>query len=142
MLPYTFNSDKFRPVPAMKISYDVEEADFEELVVTRSHDVPILLDIGAEWCGPCLVLGPLLERLVKEYNGGFLLAKVDADENMRIAGRHKVRGFPTVIAYSKGEEVDRFYSMQTEGFLRRFIDNLVERHGGSALNPQTAPQAA
>lgn len=125
----------------MKISYDVEEADFEERVIAASHQTPILLDIGAEWCGPCLVLGPVLERLVKEYNGAFLLAKVDADENMRIAGRHKVRGFPTVIAYSKGEEVDRFYSMQTEGFLRRFIDTLIERHNAAGA-AQIAPQAA
>lgn len=126
----------------MKLSYDVEEADFEERVIALSHQTPILLDIGAEWCGPCLVLGPVLERLVKEYNGQFLLAKVDADENMRIAGRHKVRGFPTVIAYSKGEEVDRFYSMQTEGFLRRFIENLIDRHAAVAVAAQTAPQAA
>jgi thioredoxin 1 len=126
----------------MKLSYDVEEADFEERVIALSHQTPILLDIGAEWCGPCLVLGPVLERLVKEYNGEFLLAKVDADENMRIAGRHKVRGFPTVIAYSKGEEVDRFYSMQTEGFLRRFIDTLVERHAAGDSAAVSAPQAA
>jgi thioredoxin 1 len=58
----------------------------------------------------------------------FMLGIVDADENMKIAGRHKVRGFPTVIAYSHGVEVDRFHSAQTEGFLREFIDRLIERH--------------
>jgi putative thioredoxin len=125
----------------MNISYDVEEADFDELVVARSHEVPVLLDIGAEWCGPCLVLGPMLEKLVKEYDGKFVLAKVDADENMRIAGRHQARGFPTVIAYSRGQEIDRFHSAQTEGFLRRFIDSFIERHTAgndateSALQP-------
>lgn len=125
----------------MNLSYDVEEADFDELVVARSHEVPVLLDIGAEWCGPCLVLGPMLERLVKEYDGKFVLAKVDADENMRIAGRHQARGFPTVIAYSRGQEIDRFHSAQTEGFLRRFIDSFIERHTAgndateSALQP-------
>ncbi len=109
-------------------SYDVEEADFDELVVARSHEAPILLDIGAEWCSPCRVLTPMLERLVKDYDGKFLLAKVDADENMKIAGRHKVRGFPTVIAYSRGQETDRFHSAQPEHFLRRFIDKLIEHH--------------
>ena len=124
----------------MMHTYDVEEADFDKLVVERSHQTPVLVDIGADWCGPCLVLEPLLAKLVKEYDGKFLLAKVDADENMRIAGRHGVRGFPTVIAYSHGEEIDRFHSAQTEGFLRRFIDGVVARHaaGASDLAPQPA----
>jgi thioredoxin 1 len=116
-----------------KYSYDVAESNFNELVVARSHEVPVLLDIGADWCSPCLVLGPMLEKLAKEYAGKFVLAKVDADENMRIAGRHKVRGFPTVIAYCRGLETDRFHSAQPEKFLRRFIDKLIEHHS-SDLN--------
>lgn len=112
----------------MHFSYDVEEADFEQRVVARSFEAPVLVDIGAEWCSPCRVLTPTLERLAAAYAGGFLLAKVDADENMRIAGRHQVRGFPTVIAYSRGVEVGRFTSNQTEGFLRRFIDDAVAGH--------------
>lgn len=125
----------------MQISYDVEEADFDELVVERSREKLVLVDIGADWCGPCLVLGPLLDKLVEEYAGEFLLAKVDADENMRIAGRHGVRGFPTVIAYSHGVEVDRFHSSQTEGFLRRFLDRLIEQHtaGGAAAGVAAQP---
>lgn len=112
----------------MKLSFDVEEANFDELVLARSHEVPVLLDIGAEWCSPCRVLGPMLERLVQEYGGKFVLAKVDADENMRIAGRHQAKGFPTVIAYSHGQVIDRFHSAQTEGFLRRFLVSFIERH--------------
>ncbi len=111
-----------------EISYDVEEATFDELVIARSSQRPVLLDIGAEWCAPCKVLTPRLEKLVQEYGGKFLLARVDADENMRIAGRHRVRGFPTVIAYSRGQETDRFHSAQPDGFLRRFIDKLIEQH--------------
>ena len=112
----------------MEHSYDVTEANFDELVVARSHEVPVLLDIGADWCSPCLVLGPMLEKLAKEYDGRFVLGKVDADENMRIAGHHHVRGFPTVIAYSHGKEVDRFHSAQPDHFLRHFIDSLIEKH--------------
>lgn len=112
----------------IKYSYHAEEANFDELVVARSHEVPVLLDIGAEWCSPCLVLGPMLEKLAEEYEGKFVLAKVDADENMRIAGRHKVRGFPTVIAYSRGQETDRFHSAQPLHFLRSFIDKLIVHH--------------
>jgi len=109
-------------------SYNVEEADFDQLVVERSHEIPVLVDISADWCAPCRVLAPLLHKLVFDYNGRFLLGIVDADENMKIAGWHKVRGFPTVVAYSHGVEIDRFHSAQTEGFLRRFIDGVIEQH--------------
>ena len=108
--------------------FDVTEEDFDIAVVERSQQTPVLVDIGADWCAPCRVLSPLLERLTRSYDGAFLLANVDADENMRIAGRHKVRGFPTVIAFSRGVEIDRFHSAQTEGFLRKFIDGVIERH--------------
>jgi len=113
-------------------TYEVEEADFDEKVVDRSQETPILLDIGAEWCAPCNVLGPRLDKLAKEYAGKFLLAKVDADENMRIAGKHKVRGFPTVIAYSRGVEFDRFHSAHPDHFLRQFIDKLIAHHQSEA----------
>jgi len=109
-------------------SYNVEEADFDELVVARSHEIPVLVDISADWCAPCKVLAPLLHKMVFAYDGKFILGIVDADENMKIAGRHKVRGFPTVIAYSKGVEIDRFHSAQTEGFLRTFIDQVIQKH--------------
>jgi putative thioredoxin len=112
-------------------SYDVEESDFDQKVVERSHEFPVLLDIGAEWCSPCRVLTPRLEKLVHEYQGEFLLAKVDADENMRIAGRHGVRGFPTVIAYSRGKETDRFHGAQSDGFLRELVERLLAHHRAS-----------
>ncbi len=109
-------------------SCNVEEASFDELVVARSHQIPVLVDISADWCAPCKMLAPLLHKMVTLYDGQFMLGMVDADENMKIAGRHKVRGFPTVIAYSRGVEVARFHSAQTEGFLREFIDRLIEQH--------------
>ena len=115
--------------------FDVTEEDFDQAVVIRSQQTPVLVDISADWCAPCRVLAPLLDRLTRAYNGSFLLANVDADENMRIAGRHKVRGFPTVIAYSRGQETDRFHSSQPENFLRRFIDKLVEHHSANVQQP-------
>lgn len=119
-------------------TYNVEEADFDKLVVERSHQTPVLMDISAEWCAPCKVLGPLLHRMADVYDGKFLLALVDADENMKIAGRHKVRGFPTVVVYSHGVEIDRFHSSQTEGFLRRFIDSVIERHAAGTQQAAAA----
>ena len=124
----------------MKHSYDVDEGNFDELVLARSNEVPVLLDIGAEWCSPCLVLGPMLEKLASEYEGKFVLAKVDADENMRIAGRHKVRGFPTVIAYSRGQETARFHSAQPMHFLRGFIDKLIEHHTAKETTAEDSGQ--
>jgi len=112
----------------MSLAFDVTEDDFDQLVVARSHETPILVDISADWCAPCRVLAPLLYTAVNGYSGRFLLALVDADENMRIAGRHKVRGFPTVIAYSHGVEIDRFHGAQTMGFLTQFIDGVIAKH--------------
>lgn len=123
------------------LSFDVVEADFDTLVVARSLDVPVLLDISADWCGPCRSLEPVLARLVAEYAGRFVLAKVDADENMRIAGKHQAKGFPTVIAYCCGQVIDRFHGMQTEGFLRRFLDHMIEYHAKRQV-PDHAPQGA
>jgi putative thioredoxin len=108
--------------------YDVEEATFDERVLARSHTAPVVLDIGAEWCSPCRFLTPMLEKLALSYEGQFLLAKVDADENMRIAGRHQAKGFPTVIAYSRGQISGRFHGAQTERFLREFLDRLIRAH--------------
>lgn len=109
-------------------SFNVEENDFEARVVVRSHETPVLLDISADWCAPCRTLAPLLHKMLVAYDGQFLLGIVDADENMRIAGQHKVRGFPTVIAYSHGVEIDRFHGAQSERFLRDFLDRVIERH--------------
>lgn len=112
----------------MSHAFDVTEDEFDQLVVAASHETPILVDISADWCAPCRVLAPLLYKAVNGYDGKFRLALVDADENMKIAGRHKVRGFPTVIAYSRGEEVDRFHSAQSMGFLIQFIDGVIAKH--------------
>ena len=101
---------------------DATEQNFEHVAINESNKRLVLIDISADWCGPCNVLMPVLDKLSKEYNGQFLLAKVDADENMRIAERYKVRGFPTVIAFVNGEEVDRFHSAQREPFVVDFIE--------------------
>ena len=124
-----------------RLTFEVVEADFDLRVVTRSHEVPVLLDISADWCSPCRMLEPLLERLVQDYAGQFVLAKVDADENMRIAGRHQAKGFPTVIAYSFGQVIDRFHGMQTEGFLRRFLSHMIDHHAAHKASNNASPSS-
>lgn len=108
-----------------QFTVEVTEANFEETVIETSMKVPVVVDISAEWCAPCRILEPLLDRLAVAYQGKFILGKVDADENMRIAGRYGVRGFPTVIGFVGGQEVARFTSAQSEGTVRKFIDRLL-----------------
>ena len=105
--------------------FDATEENFEQVAINESHKRLVLVDISADWCAPCRILMPILDKLSEEYAGEFLLAKVDADENMRIAGRYKVRGFPTVIAFVDGNEVDRFHSAQREPFVRDFIEKYI-----------------
>jgi putative thioredoxin len=112
-------------VSALEINID----NFEALVLDESYHRLVVLDISAEWCGPCNVLEPIINSIALEYDEKeFLLDKIEAeDENMKIAGRYGVRGFPTVIAFINGEEVDRFHSAQTPDFVRNFIDTNLSK---------------
>ena len=115
-------------------SIDVNEDDFAERVIAASSRTPVLVDFWADWCPPCRVLTPVLERLVAEYGGRFVLAKVEADENMRLAGRYKLRGFPTAILFVNGEPADQFSGARPPDYVREFLD----RHLDSLAGTQTA----
>ena len=108
--------------------FDVSFEDYDDTVTAASHDVPILVDLWADWCMPCLVIAPKLEALIEEYEGRLKLARleVDAGENMRLAGKYKVRGFPTVILFINGEEMARFHGAKPLSFLREFVDDYVD----------------
>ena len=100
---------------------DVTEADFEQEVLAYSHNVPVLVDFWAEWCHPCAVLTPLLEKLAKEGHGGIRLARVNVDVNKNLSIRYGVRSIPTVKAFMKGQVTAEFTGMQPEPKLREFI---------------------
>lgn len=102
--------------------FDTDEANFEVQVLEASYQQPILVDFWADWCSPCLVIAPQLAMVIPQYEGRVLLAKVDADENMKLAGRYKLRGFPTLILFINGEEVDRFGGAKPAREIREFLD--------------------
>lgn len=87
---------------------DACEGDFQPLVLEQSERLPVLVDFWAEWCAPCIALAPALERAVAEFPSPLQLVKVEVDDNMRLAGRYRLRGFPTVILFHHGEELGRF----------------------------------
>ncbi len=105
---------------------DTDLHHFERDVIEASHFQLVLVDLWADWCGPCHFLTPVLTRLIPTYEGKVKLAKVEVDEgdNMKIAGRNGARGFPTVLLFKGGEVVDRFHGARPEHFVREFI----ERH--------------
>ncbi|BAO30017.1 tetratricopeptide repeat protein [Sulfuritalea hydrogenivorans] len=106
-------------------SFDTGTADFQEKVLEASKRVPVLVDFWAEWCAPCRVLKPVLEKLAGEYGGRFMLAKVNSDQHQELAARCGVRGIPSVKAFVNGEMVNEFTGALPEMQVRAFIDNLL-----------------
>ena len=101
--------------------FDASLPTFEQDVLLRSKDVPVLVDFWATWCGPCKSLGPVLEKLAAEFNGGFLLAKVDVDKEQQLAGYFQIKSVPTVMLVKDGQIVDGFPGALPEGQLRQFL---------------------
>lgn len=106
-------------------STDVGEADFQENVIAASHRVPVVVDFWADWCAPCRILKPILEKLAAEYGGRFRLAKINSDQNQELAARLGVRGIPSVKAFVDGEMVREFTGALPEAQVRDFIDALL-----------------
>jgi putative thioredoxin len=104
---------------------EATSTNFQREVIERSADVPVVIDFWAEWCGPCKMLGPVLERLAEEYGGQFVLAKVDTDREPNLSAEFGVRSIPAVFAVRDGQVVDGFVGVQPETAIRAWLDRLL-----------------
>ncbi|HET6464775.1 MAG TPA: thioredoxin [Nitrospiria bacterium] len=107
--------------------FETNEQDFEKQVLERSKTAPVLVDFWAIWCGPCRMLGPVLEEAVEERQGEVLLAKINSDENPNLAARYGIQSIPTVLAFIDGELANGFMGALPLPAIRQFIEEVLPK---------------
>lgn len=116
--------------------FDATAATFEDTVIRKSLDTPVLVDFWATWCAPCKTLGPILEKLAAEYNGAFVLAKVDVDKEQELAAAFQIRSVPTMVVFKDGQVLGAIPGALPEGQLRELLAQVgVEPAAAPAEEP-------
>jgi putative thioredoxin len=123
-------------------AFDVDAANFQQVVLEGSRSAPVVIDFWAPWCGPCKSLKPILEKLADEYQGKFILAMINSDENQELATQFGIKGIPAVKAVINGQIVDEFSGALPEGAVREFLDRLIPSPADELLAQAATQQEA
>jgi putative thioredoxin len=121
---------------------NIDESNAAQLLIDESHKRPVVVDFWADWCEPCKVLMPMLEKIANEYRGAFLLAKVNADEQQMIAQQFGVRSLPTVMVIQNGQPVDGFAGAQPEAQVRQVLEKYLPKPWDGLLQMAEEAMAA
>ena len=105
---------------------EVNDKNFQEKVIERSKKTPVVVDFWSPWCTPCLMLGPILEKLTKEYKEKFVLAKVNVNENRMISQKYRIMSIPSVKLFRNGMITDEFIGAIPEPLVRKWLDKSVK----------------
>jgi len=101
---------------------EITESNFKEKVIEKSKEVPVVVDFWASWCMPCLMLGPMIEKIAEDYKGKIILAKVNIDDNQALAREYKVMGIPAVKMFKQGKIIDEFTGALPEAEIKNWIE--------------------
>jgi putative thioredoxin len=113
---------------------EITEDNYQDYVVEQSHRVPVLVDFWASWCQPCQMLMPILAKLAEDYQGKFILAKINTEEQQSLATRFGIRSIPTVKLFRNGEPVDEFAGALPEAEIRQFLDRHIPRESDALVD--------
>jgi len=100
---------------------EISENEFNEKVIEKSKEMPVVVDFYADWCGPCQMLGPIMEKIAEEFKGKVIIVKVNTDNNPSISHEYGITGIPAVKLFKDGKVVDEFVGLQSEDMIKQWL---------------------